>query len=115
LRVHRPLAATLKPEYSDALRRIEVVDVLVKDPGESVGTSASNVGAESASRPSAGAGDALENGAALQDSEGAKMAELETASTWVRAVLPIHSQAEASTRRVTFVGSRVRTWPKGGS
>jgi RNA polymerase sigma factor (sigma-70 family) len=38
------LADTLKPEYSDALRRIEVDGVSVKDYGESLGISASNAG-----------------------------------------------------------------------
>ena len=38
------LADTIKPEYSDALRRIEVDGVSVKDYGESVGISASNAG-----------------------------------------------------------------------
>ena len=38
------LAGTLKPEYADALRRIEVDGVSVKDYGESVGISASNAG-----------------------------------------------------------------------
>jgi RNA polymerase sigma-70 factor (ECF subfamily) len=36
------LASTLKPEYADALRRIEVEGVSVKDYGQSVGISASN-------------------------------------------------------------------------
>ncbi len=38
------LADTLKPEYADALRRIEVDGMSVKDYGESVGISASNAG-----------------------------------------------------------------------
>ena len=38
------LADTLKPEYADALRRIEVDGVSVKDYGESVGITASNAG-----------------------------------------------------------------------
>jgi RNA polymerase sigma factor (sigma-70 family) len=38
------LADTLKPEYSDALRRIEVDGVSVKDYGDSLGISASNAG-----------------------------------------------------------------------
>jgi RNA polymerase sigma factor (sigma-70 family) len=38
------LAGTLKPEYADALRRIEVDGVSVKNYGESVGISASNAG-----------------------------------------------------------------------
>jgi RNA polymerase sigma factor (sigma-70 family) len=38
------LAGTLKPEYADALRRIEVDGVSVKDYGESAGISASNAG-----------------------------------------------------------------------
>ncbi len=38
------LAGALKPEYADALRRIEVDGVSVKDYGESVGISASNAG-----------------------------------------------------------------------
>jgi RNA polymerase sigma factor (sigma-70 family) len=38
------LAGTLKPEYADALRRIEVDGVSVKDYGESVGITASNAG-----------------------------------------------------------------------
>jgi RNA polymerase sigma factor (sigma-70 family) len=38
------LAGTLKPEYADALRQIEVDGVSVKDYGESVGISASNAG-----------------------------------------------------------------------
>jgi RNA polymerase sigma-70 factor (ECF subfamily) len=38
------LADTLKPEYSEALRRIEVDGVSVKDYAESVGISASNAG-----------------------------------------------------------------------
>jgi RNA polymerase sigma factor (sigma-70 family) len=38
------LAGTLKPEYADALRRIEVDGMSVKDYGESVGISASNAG-----------------------------------------------------------------------
>lgn len=38
------LADSLKPEYSDALRRIEVDGVSVKDYAESVGISASNAG-----------------------------------------------------------------------
>ena len=38
------LARTLKPEYADALRRIEVDGVSVKDYGESAGISASNAG-----------------------------------------------------------------------
>lgn len=38
------LAATLKPEYADALRRIEVEGVAVKDYAETAGISASNAG-----------------------------------------------------------------------
>ena len=38
------LAGTLKPEYADALRRIEVDGMSVKDYGESAGISASNAG-----------------------------------------------------------------------
>ena len=38
------LAATLKPEYADALRRIEVEGVAVKDYAEGAGISASNAG-----------------------------------------------------------------------
>ena len=38
------LAATLKPEYADALRRIEIDQVAVKDYAEAVGISASNAG-----------------------------------------------------------------------
>lgn len=38
------LASTLKPEYADALRRIEVDQVPVKDYAEAVGISASNAG-----------------------------------------------------------------------
>jgi RNA polymerase sigma factor (sigma-70 family) len=38
------LAATLKPEYADALRRIEVDGVAVKDYADSAGISASNAG-----------------------------------------------------------------------
>jgi RNA polymerase sigma factor (sigma-70 family) len=38
------LAGTLKPEYAEALRRIEVDQVPVKDYAESVGISASNAG-----------------------------------------------------------------------
>lgn len=38
------LAETLKPEYADALRRIEIDQVPVKDYAESVGISASNAG-----------------------------------------------------------------------
>ena len=38
------LAATLKPEYADALTRIEVDGVAVKDYAEAVGISASNAG-----------------------------------------------------------------------
>lgn len=38
------LADTLKPEYADALRRIEVEGVAVKDYAEAVGISASNAG-----------------------------------------------------------------------
>lgn len=38
------LAATLKPEYADALRRIEVDQVPVKDYADAVGISASNAG-----------------------------------------------------------------------
>jgi RNA polymerase sigma factor (sigma-70 family) len=38
------LAGTLKPEYADALRRIEVDGVSVKDYGESAGISAGNAG-----------------------------------------------------------------------
>lgn len=38
------LANTLKPEYADALRRIEIDQVPVKDYAEAVGISASNAG-----------------------------------------------------------------------
>ncbi len=38
------LATTLKPEYADALQRIDVEGVPVKDYAESVGISASNAG-----------------------------------------------------------------------
>jgi RNA polymerase sigma factor (sigma-70 family) len=38
------LADTLKPEYADALRRIEVEGVTVKDYADAVGISASNAG-----------------------------------------------------------------------
>lgn len=38
------LAGTLKPEYADALRRIEIDQVSVKDYAKSVGISASNAG-----------------------------------------------------------------------
>ena len=38
------LADTLKPEYADALRRIEIDGVAVKDYAESAGISASNAG-----------------------------------------------------------------------
>jgi RNA polymerase sigma factor (sigma-70 family) len=38
------LAATLKPEYADALRRIEVDGVAVKDYADATGISASNAG-----------------------------------------------------------------------
>lgn len=38
------LAGTLKPEYADALRRIEVDQLPVKDYAEAVGISASNAG-----------------------------------------------------------------------
>lgn len=38
------LAGTLKPEYADALRRIEVDQIPVKDYAEAVGISASNAG-----------------------------------------------------------------------
>ena len=38
------LAGTLKPEYADALRRIEVDGVAVKDYAEAAGISASNAG-----------------------------------------------------------------------
>jgi RNA polymerase sigma-70 factor (ECF subfamily) len=38
------LAETLKPEYADALRRIEIDGVAVKDYAESAGISASNAG-----------------------------------------------------------------------
>lgn len=38
------LASTLKPEYADALRRIEVDQVPVKDYAEAAGISASNAG-----------------------------------------------------------------------
>jgi RNA polymerase sigma factor (sigma-70 family) len=38
------LAGTLKPEYADALRRIEIDEVPVKDYAEAVGISASNAG-----------------------------------------------------------------------
>jgi RNA polymerase sigma factor (sigma-70 family) len=38
------LADTLKPEYADALRRIEIDQVAVKDYAEAVGISASNAG-----------------------------------------------------------------------
>lgn len=38
------LAATLKPEYADALRRIEVEGVSVKDYADELGISASNAG-----------------------------------------------------------------------
>lgn len=38
------LADTLKPEYSDALRRIEVEQVAVKDYADATGISASNAG-----------------------------------------------------------------------
>jgi RNA polymerase sigma-70 factor (ECF subfamily) len=38
------LASTLKPEYADALRRIEIDQVPVKDYAEAVGISASNAG-----------------------------------------------------------------------
>ena len=38
------LAETLKPEYADALRRIELDGVPVKDYAESAGISASNAG-----------------------------------------------------------------------
>jgi RNA polymerase sigma-70 factor (ECF subfamily) len=38
------LAGILKPEYADALRRIEVGGMSVKDYGDSVGISASNAG-----------------------------------------------------------------------
>lgn len=38
------LADTLKPEYSDALRRIEIDQIAVKDYAEAAGISASNAG-----------------------------------------------------------------------
>ena len=38
------LADTLKPEYADALRRIEVDGVAVKDYADTLGISASNAG-----------------------------------------------------------------------
>ena len=38
------LASTLKPEYADALRRIEVEGISVKEYGEAAGISASNAG-----------------------------------------------------------------------
>jgi RNA polymerase sigma-70 factor (ECF subfamily) len=38
------LAGTLKPEYADALRRIDVDDVPVKDYADALGISASNAG-----------------------------------------------------------------------
>ncbi len=38
------LAATLKPEYADVLRRVEIDGVAVKDYAEAVGISASNAG-----------------------------------------------------------------------
>ncbi|HEY5282379.1 MAG TPA: sigma factor-like helix-turn-helix DNA-binding protein [Polyangia bacterium] len=38
------LADTLKPEYADALRRIEVDGIAVKDYADTLGISASNAG-----------------------------------------------------------------------